>query len=1793
MATASHTPTIPGYQVLSEVYAGSRTLVYRAIREHDSLAVVIKLLACSFPNFNELLQFRNQYAITKNLNIPGIVHPLLLEPYGNSYVLVMEDNKDISLREYIGTTILSLVDVLVIAIQLTDILHNLHKNRIIHKDIKPANILISPETKQVKLIDFSIASLLPKETQEIKSPNVLEGTLAYISPEQTGRMNRGIDYRSDFYSLGITFYELITGQLPFIANDAMELVHCHIAQVAVSVSDIKPEIPQVISKIINKLIAKNAEDRYQSTFGLKSDLEYCLYQLKNTGTITDFEIGKRDLCERFLIPEKLYGREAEVKILLAAFERVASHTADNSKSEMMLVAGFSGIGKTAVINEIHKPITRSHGYFIKGKFDQFNRNIPLSAFVQALRDLIVQLLSESDARQSQWQVKILEAVGNNGQVLIEVVPELERLIGKQPPALELSGTAQQNRFNLLFLKFIEVFTTPQHPLVIFLDDLQWADSASLQLIKLLMGGKGYLLLLGAYRDNEVQAAHPFMLTVEELKKTNAIVNTITLAPLIFQDINRLVAETLNCSTELSQPLAELVQRKTQGNPFFITQFLKALHEDGYIISSHAGWECDIAKINALSLTEDVVEFMATQLHKLPHETRRILTLAACIGNQFDLATLTTVSEQSDVVTAIALWKALQEGLVIPQNEVYKFYLSHDEQDTNIVNTENVTYRFLHDRVQQASYSLIPEDQKQETHLKIGRLLLPSVANGNTEQVFDIAAQFNAAVSLITDPQEQIEIAQLNLAAAQKAKAATAYKGLVTYASTGIELMGVTAWQENYELTLQLYEAAAEGTYLLGEYAELSRWVEPILQQAKSLEDKIKVYELQVFSLQAQNCLQEAIDTALGVLKQLDIFLPAHPNKIQVLLKLGETKLKLLGKTQDLIHLPTMNQSKAKAAMQILSSALSTTYIARPDLLPLNVFEQVKLSLKYGNTNLSAFAYSWYALILSGVLQDIESGYQFAKLALELLEKFGAKEIRCRTLFMVYCFVYHWHEPLGDTIAPLRTAYTIGLESGDLEYACWSLASLSIHQLFIGEELSTLSQEFDSYRKSAFEFKQSNPYLYVSILHQTVSNLLGYAANPSRLEGDSYKASESIAQQQQSKDGTGLSIMMSTQIFLSYLFADYQYAYTISQEAIPYLEAGTGLHSLGAFHFYESLVYLAIYPTLDVQAKKEIKRKFAASKLLISKWAKHSPTIYQHKRLLILAEEKRVYGKYQDAATLYEQAIAGANKNGYIHEEGLANELAAKFYLEWDKVKAAQAYMQAAYFCYAKWGAKAKIDDLEQRYPQLIKPIIEQRRSSFNHLETIATIAQTSHSSSTYANSTNICDALDFSSVLKAAQKISSSIELDELVTSLTHIILENSGAKKAVLILEEENTWQVRAITSINQQGAQTILNKQSIDICQDIPIRIINYVKSTQETVVIDNCQTNTQGLIGEYMRSVQPKSLLCTPIINQGHLVGILYLENQITSGVFTQERLQIINLLSSQAAISLENARLYQKSQQAFQDLQQAQLQIVQSEKMSALGNLVAGVAHEMNNPLGFISATLEQVKPSFADVYEHLKLYQESFPNPGDFITDHAEEIDLDYTLSDLPQMVDAMSMACNRLKNISTSLRTFSRADRDYKVPFNIHDGIDSTILILKHRLKANEQRPAIDVITEYGNLPQLECFPGQLNQVFMNIIANAIDALDEFNTGRSFTEIKLNPNRIIIKTSMEDNQVKITIADNGKGMSEDVKKHIFDHLFTTKVVGKGTGLGLAIAKQIVEENHGGKLSCNSVLGEGTEFIIVL
>ena len=1809
-------PKLPGYQIGKEIYEGTRTLVYRGIRLSDSLKVVIKFLRNSYPRSSELVQFRNQYAIAKSLNSSGIVQPLSLERSGNGYALVMPDLGAISLDKVISRNeSLELGSCLDIAIQLADILQELDRYRVIHKDIKPANILIQPETQEVKLIDFSIASLLPRETQEIKNFNVLEGTLAYISPEQTGRMNRGIDYRSDFYSLGATLYQLLTGTLPFISSDPMELVHCHISQQPIPPAEVKNkdsniEIPPVVSQIVMKLMAKNSEERYQSALGLKLDLENCLKQWQETGKIEPFKLANRDIASRFLIPEKLYGREAEVQTLLAAFERVANppqpslRKGEQGRVEMMLVAGFSGIGKTAVVNEVHKPIVRQRGYFIKGKFDQFNRNIPFRAFVIAFRDLMQQLLAESDAQLAEWQTQILAALGESSQVIIDVIPELELLIGKQPTVPELSGNAAQNRFNLLFQKFIAVFATPEHPLVIFVDDLQWADSASLKLMQLLTSKSemGYLLLLGAYRDNEVSPAHPLMLTLDEIGKSGAIIHTITLNPLSEADLNCLVADTLSCSQELAWPLSELIYQKTKGNPFFAAQFLKGLYEDGFIIFNRdlGYWFCDMTSVGQLALTDDVVEFMASRLHKLPEATQEILKLAACIGNQFDLETLAIVSEREQMEVAASLWRALQEGLILPISEIYKFF----QGDLQESQTQGMTvgYRFLHDRVQQAAYSLIPEDRKATTHYHIGQLLLQQISTeAREEQIFELVSQLNYGNTLISEPSKRDELAGLNLVACRKARIATAYQGGREYARIGLSLLGENAWTRQYEMTLAFHNLAAELASLCGEFEAMEWFVETTIARARSVLDRVNVCQTRILSKTYQNEIPEALAIGQKFLQQLGVTFPDSPSESdiqQVVMEIDD----LIGNREirELVELPVMSDRQQKAIVDIVYLMTMPAYLAGASALFVLLSARiVNLSLHYGNTPISAFGYVNYSFINCNLLKQVEKGNQLGQLALDIVSKFDDKPIKSAMMVTLANSIIPRKFPLRETVPTLRENYVLALETGKLEWAGHSANAVGLNAFLAGLSLSDTKQELYLYEQGLVQLNQLGPANWCRIHRQVCLNLLGVALNPGILSEDRARETEFITQLSCQNDLAGLSMLYLYKLMISYLFEDIKSALDYAVKAQEYLLGTMGMMCQPWFYFYDALTALAGLQHQLLSSSQTWQRVAKNLGELQEHWASHAPMNFQHKCDLIEAEHHRVLGEKMEAIELYDRAIAGAKENEYIQEEALANELAAKFYLDWGKETIAEAYMQKAYYGYARWGAKAKTDQLEEKYPQLLAPILQQPRLQLQSGQTAtSTLTRTSGSSISTSGFT-----LDWTTAMKASQSLSSEIHPDKLISALMKASVENAGADGGILLLQQPEGWQVAARYS--QKGCDLHSNPTTDEGA--IPTSVINKVKRSIEAIIVNDFPRDTQFIADPYLVRGQPFSFLCVPILNQGKLIGILYLENHLAIGAFTSDRVELLNMLCSQAAISLENARLYQKAQdyaeqsrdyaqkleQSLADLQRSQLQLVQSEKMALLGNLVAGVGHEINNPLGFLSGSVDCANKHFQDLSARLQLYQQQCDKLECDISDRAEDENIAFVLEDFPDLLGTMKHGIDRLKEISQGLRIFSRTDNRIQIGVNVHEGLESTLLILKYRLKANGNRPEIQIVREYGNLPEISCFLGQLSQVFTNILANAIDMFDEIAEQKSRDGIAENSPKIIIRTAPVGDRIRIEIQDNGMGMDEEVRSRIFDSSFTTKAVGKGTGLGLAIAHQIITEKHGGKITCESVLGKGTQFEIVL
>jgi PAS domain S-box-containing protein len=1418
-----------------------------------------------------------------------------------------------------------------LAIAITDTLGKIHAAHVIHKDINPGNIVFNPKTGVVKIIDFGIATRFSRTNPTFKSLHLLEGTPAYLSLEQTGRMNRMLDYRTDFYSLGATFYELLTGQLPFPTEDLLELVHCHIATPPIPPHEVRGmgygvwgvgtdgssstrhTIPKAVSDIVMKLMAKNAEDRYQSAWGIKADLERCAQQLAEMGQINAISLGLQDVSEQFYIPQKLYGREAEIEALWVAFDRVTGNRESGvgnrekhptpytphptpSCNEMMLVSGYAGVGKTALVQELHKPITAKHGYFIWGKFDQFGRNIPYSAIVDALQKLVQQLLGEPNEQVEVWRSRLLTALGSNGQIIVDVIPEVEFIIGKQPPVPEVGATEAQNRFNLTFQKFVRAFCAKEHPLVIFLDDLQWIDSATLKLIELILLDEQTqsLFLIGAYRDNKLTPTHPLVLTLENLRNQGAVLQEIILTPLTLEPLSQLIAETLHRNLDAVRSLAQVVLRKTEGNPFFVGEFLKLLHSENLLTfdAQQLSWQWNLAEIEAQDITDNVVELLLRQLQKLPEATQQVLSIAACVGAEFDLRTLAisaernsegTVCEKSPKAIFQDLLAAIQAGLIQPLSEL--------DEDLLVQK-----YKFLHDRVQQAAYALIDESHKQVVHLQIGHSLLEkSSPEQQSDRLFEIIDHLNQGLELVTARSERTEIAKLNLMAGQKAKAATAYEAAFKYFTTGLQLLDTKSWQSEYDLTLALYSEAAEAAYLQGRFDEMKQLVEVVLNRAKSVVDKVQVYDSRIQRYLSQGNLKEALKTGLEVLKLLGVILPESPSELDVRGGLESTAALLAEREiEDLINLPEMTAPEPLAAVSILANIGSAAFIASPALVILIACKMVNLSINYGNATWSPLSYAGYGFVLCGVVQDIELGYKFGQLALSLAERLNTKKGKVKALHIFSYHVMQWKVHLKETIPQLVEAYQEGVETGDFEIASYVAYTVCHHSFFVGEELTQLEQKMATYSKAVDRIRRESPSTWIAIMWQTILNLLDRAENPSRLVGRVFNEEEALPHAIAVKDGIAIQILYLHKVMLCYLFEEHHQAVQTAILAKRHFEEASAIKLLPVFCFYHSLALLSLLLDASNSEKVAWLNCVSSNQEKVKKWAEHAPINYLHQFYLVEAEKARVSGQILEAEEFYERAIAGAAENEYIQEEALAYELAAKHYLARGREKIAQTYMKEAHYCYDRWGATAKVKDLESRYPQFFPQ--SSRATSASIPVTAETISNSFHT------------AFDLAAVMKASQAISREIELKQLLRSVMQTLIENAGAQTGYLILENSGEWSIEAACELNtDENACATQVLQSIPIADQLPESIIQYVIRTLKPVTLNDATREGAFINEPYIQQNQPQSIFCLPLLNQAKLVGVLYLENRLATGVFTPERSQVLQLLSTQAAIAIENANL----------------------------------------------------------------------------------------------------------------------------------------------------------------------------------------------------------------------------------------------------------------------------------------------
>ena len=1504
---------LSNYTIEATIAERTKTLILRGIRNSDGQPVIIKRLKAENPDLKDIKRLKNEYEISSNIACPQIIKSYSLETDGNSFALILEDFGGESLSEYLSKNQLSLHQFFAIAITLADILSQLHSIPIIHKDIKPSNIIINPETQEIKLTDFNIAIRSAFEYPAFQNPHGITGTLSYMSPEQTGRMNRYLDHRTDLYSLGVTFYEMLTGQLPFTSNDPLELIHAHLAVSPVPPHHCCSSIPLGVSELVLRLLAKRSEEGYQSAQGLKFDLEHCLQEYQQKNTIEPFILGQRDRSSQLLLSQKLYGRESQIQTLLNTFTQI-----QQGNNAIVFVSGYAGSGKTSMIKQLNQPILKARGFYLSGKFDQFKKDTPYSAIIDAFQNLIRQLLTTPQEELKTWQSQLRTALRNDGNILINLIPELELLMGKQPSVSSLEEKEFKNRFHRVFQKFVSVFCQPEHPLVLFLDDLQWADFASIQLIQSLLMNHSikYFLLIGAYRDNEVKLTNPLLHFLDQIKNQLTNVVEIQATPLNLNQVQALITDTLQAKADLEaiQRLSDLVFEKTQGNPFFINQFLRTLDEEKLLTYNHQidRWEWDLEAIQGVGLSDlNLIELLLRNLRKLPETTQERVKLAACIGDEFSLSTLATISEDSSAVIWEQLQPALKKGLILPKT------------GEDSVNNEDLIYKFLHDRIQQAAYSLIPVSEQKLTHFRIGQLLLNTLNTNTNEketQLFTIVNQLNFGLDWVTDENEKIYLAQLNLQAAKKAKANVAYDLAVDFLDRSRQLLTEKHWETAYNLILEVYLESAEVAYLNTDLANAESFCELGIQFSLTNEDKARFLRIEINIKLAQNQINAVLEKGLEALTILGVSLVEVPPE-----NLSISTIK---------NLPLMTDSSMLLAMEILNVVMGPACFSGSGMALSIIYTMLDLSQTYGNSLPSLYGYMSYATTLVCINQNIQFAFQLGDFTLKLLGNLNGKSVAPRVNISFYLNIFHKQKHLKETLNHLKESIQESLEVGNIEFACHHSHYYCLHLFFTGENLETVHNKQKHYLDFIENQEQEHQLLLLKTVTQTVDNLRQDWDHKTSLQGDFLNQTAVIDYLLEINNQIVLFNIYHFQGFLYYLFYDYSSAIENFKTALTYYQ-----FVAGEFVFTEHNLFYSL--SLLGENNQENLEQVAENQKLMQIWSDHAPMNFQFRYHLVEAEKARVLGESLTAMELYDRAIAGAKENGYMQHVALGNELAGKFYLSLGREIIAQTYFAEAHYAYRRWEAIAKVKHLESTYPQF-------RLAETMPLPKIKTVHNLD--SSTSSDPQN----LDLMTIIKASQTLADEIILDRLLGKLIQIVVENVGAQIGYLILEEDSKLYIKA------QAQNTAISlTESLPVTPDtnLPLSIINYVVRTQENVILDEAIKDNLFHQDAYIVKNQCQSILCTPILNQGELLGLIYLENNLTTEAFTSNRLEVIKILSAQAAISLKNAVMYEKMKALNTNLTEAKEALAESNR-----NLEQKVKERTQN----LSETLEILQATQAEL-----------------------------------------------------------------------------------------------------------------------------------------------------------------------------------------------------------------------------------
>jgi PAS domain S-box-containing protein len=1724
---------------------------------------------------------------------------------------------------------LDLTRFLRIAIGLSTALSRLHEHGIIHKDIKPANVMVDPTSSQVWLTGFGIASDLPRERQASEPPETIAGTLAYMAPEQTGRMNRSIDSRSDLYSLGVTLYEMLTGVLPFSASDPIEWVHCHIARRPMPPGERRREVPESLSAIVLKLLAKSPEERYQAAAGLEVDFRRCLADWESLGRIDPFLLGAHDASDRLLIPEKLYGRDRESKALVDAFDRVVVR----GTPELVLVSGYSGIGKSSIVNELHKAIVLPRGIFISGKFDQYKRDIPYATFAQAFEALVRQILSKNELEVGRWRDAIRDAVGLNGQLVVNLVPELELIIGKQATVPELPPQEAQNRFQAVFRAFLGVFARKEHPLALFLDDLQWLDAATLKLLEHLVTHSDvrHFLLIGAYRDNAVSPSHPLMLRLESIRKAKAIVREIALAPLSLDDVGQLIADSLHQERTRTEPLARLVHEKTAGNPFFAIQFLTALAEERLLEFDprEGAWRWDVNRIRARRITENVVDLLVGKLTRLPDITRETLKQIASLGNSAETTTLTMVRGGPENELHSDLRAALREGLVVRLSG---------------------SYRFVHDGIQEAAYSLIPEEMRAGVHLQIGRLLMARMsADELSENIFDVVNQLNRGAALIYELNQKHCVAELNLRAGRKAKASTAYAAACTYLSAGMALVNREDWERRYGLAFSLWLLRAECEFLCGNFEDAASLISGLIERAVSKTDKAAAYRLRIDLHIMKSAYQEAVGSALECLRLFGVEMPEHPTWEQVHDEYERVWWNLGARSiESLIDLPPMTDPEIQAATRVLSGLYEVAFFTDKNLFLLSTCLIVNLSLKYGIIDASAHGYASFGNILGRAFHRYADAYRFGKLGVDLAEKHGFAAYKAK-VYMNMAWVAIWTKPVTNALEFVRAAFSAAVETGDVIFACYCCDHTVTDLLARGDHLDEVWREsekcLDFVRKA-----KSRDYLdRVVIQQQFIQTMRGRNAIFSTF-GDTH-LDEATFEVQLTGDRAIACWYWILKLQTRFMLDEYEAAIAAAQKAKLLLWAATGCIQLLDYYYYTALAIAAVIKTAPPDRQREWRETLTAHMEQLRDWAESCAPTFLDKHALVCAEVARVDSRDVDAMRLYEQAIRFARENGFVHDEGIANEVAGRFYLDRGFETIGRAYLRNARYCYLRWGADGKVKQIEKSHPHL--------REEPAPLCLTATIGAP-------------VEQLEIISVVMALQAVSREIDLGKLIETLMVIAVEHAGAERGLLFLPYEHEQRIAAEATTHDDSVEVMLGQAFVTLPK-FPESILRYVIRTRESVILDDASVQNLFSAEEYLRRRHSRSVLCLPLLKRGDLTGVLYLENSLTPRVFTPNRLAVLELLASQAAISLENARLYADLRHENSDRSKAEEALRASEERwrKLFENSSAGIALiapdsryitanlALQKMLGYTEEELQRLTPleltleedraaTEAILVESAEGQRRDYRIEKRYRRNDGSVIWADVSTVFVPAsgntpaffaevIVDITDRKraeeeIKRIRHLEQEMRQASRTEMMGGLTASLAHELNQPLaavrsnaqaarrLLAAKRPELGEVKAAIDdVIQDNARAAEtirnvralfqrgeVQMSPVDLNQILydverivradaalknvtvwldlpttlptvignrtqliealMNLVLNAFDSVCESIDG---------PREVEMRASQpEASHIHVSVRDWGKGIEPEVMPRLFDAFFTTKP--QGMGMGLAIVRSIIE-NHGGRL----------------